>query len=221
MRKKLLCLGLVTMMVASSVLTGCGKEENKGNTASGNVQNSQAAQTGSASSAVEYDEKYTVEEPDWDEVYAKELEVFKNDEEVAAFYTNEKKMKYDVTKFVFEDLTQKFKNKESITTDKGIVECDVVKFIPDDKITEENVEYVYDRKSYTEFIGFDMESAEGYVNREPNSKEFDTLQVVIDTKRKKGMLECPLTISAYLTVDEDGSYRYKERESVYRLYDIE
>lgn len=234
MKKRLLLIALATTM-ALSMFTGCGsnKEKEEDTTPTNNVEQSDNNDVENSTKedstkdepivnvAPSYDEEF-YERPDFEKEYEEELAqylavgVSESSAEKRAKYTYDKNVRgYEVMKYVFEDMTRRFKNKEEVSvTDSidivGIPEfegstfvCDVTKIIPDDE----------DKTLYTEFCGFKAKKTEfndvldkkGYIVVELNAN------AMIEGKAS------PMWISVFVTINEDGTYSYKEINIQYML----
>lgn len=208
MKKRILLTTLVATMVASALLVGCGgKEEDKDN----NADNSTNVDAGTKEEEDEtsYVEKY-LEEPDWEKIYKVEA-------------IPKYKFQYEGKKFVFEDMTQKFKNKESIVITEDItiygmtkedggesVICDVINTIPKDTET-----LIYDRETYTEFVGFNVDKVEVYnVNLEKKSM---MVTLYANDMMINDFYTCPMFLKAIIGCNDDGTFFYKTIEFVYDI----
>lgn len=227
MKKRLLLMTLATTM-ALSMFTGCGSnkekeddttptsvEQNDNNDVENPTkENSTKEEPTSKEEAKAYDEKfYELDMEALEEKYNEEVESL--GKELADERKEEAIRGYEVMKYVFEDMTRRFKNKEEVSvTDSidivGIPEfegstfvCDVTKIIPDDE----------DKTLYTEFCGFKAKKTEfndvldkkGYIVVELNAN------AMIEGKAS------PMWISVFVTINEDGTYSYKEINIQYML----
>ncbi len=126
MRRRLLLMTIATTMVASTLLVGCGgNESNDSNdttpaskieqSSGNNVDDTTKEETTTKEELKGYKETYDVE-LDMEEIeedYKWDLENLNE-----AYAENNKKnaiLTHKVTKYVFEDMTQKFKNKEEVS----------------------------------------------------------------------------------------------------------
>lgn len=224
MRRKLLVIAMVTTMVASTLLVGCGGSDTSEATTKASVEQnnnndnkvedstkdtSKKEDTTSKKEEVKgYDEVF-YDEPDWDVEYADESDYFKENE------LPELKIEYAVMKYVFEDITQKFKNKEEvranainlISVDDSEVTtsfvCDVTKIVSE----EDNA------GRYTKFVGFNVSKTEAQDNLERKGY----VVVELNANPIEEGTRSPMWISVFVTINEDGTYNYDEINIQYML----
>lgn len=215
---------IATTMVASTLLVGCGgNESNDSNdttpaskieqSSGNNVDDTTKEETTTKEELKGYKETYDVE-LDMEEIeedYKWDLENLNE-----AYAENNKKnaiLTHKVTKYVFEDMTQKFKNKEEVSVtgkitfyglggkpDEKTFVCDVKNATPEGSI-------------YTEFRGFYLDESRAKTKVGENG-ELDYIKVVLGANRIKktedGWSTCPMYVTAKVDVNEDGTYSYRE-----------
>lgn len=206
MKRRLLLIALATTMVAT-MFTGCGSSKDEDTT---------------PTTSVEQDSNSNVDDTTKEDATSKVEEVKGYDEvfyEQTEFESDEEKFEYEVMKYVYEDMTKKFKNKEEVTATDSIdligmgknyegtsLVCDVAELVPEDS-------------PYTEFGGFNAKKTEfsdvklereGYVVVELNANYIQIGDVV-------GNDYSPMWISVFVTINEDGTYSYKEINIQYML----
>lgn len=229
MKRRLLLMAMATTMVFS-MLTGCGssKDTSEETTAPAtNVeQDSNDGNSNVDTPTKEDNKKEPIFDlnPSYDEkFYELDMEALEEKyneyvedlgKEIADEWKAEQIRGYEVMKYVFEDMTQKFKNKEEVTTTKGIqipdipefegtsFVCDVTKIVSDDK----------DKTIYTKFGGFDVDSTEFADDLE--SKGYITVNLFANAIKGKGT---PMVINVTVTINEDGTYSYKYMTIHYRF----
>ena len=227
MKRRFVIMALATAM-AAAFLTGCGdNEENKesstdaptatptieaeqvGNNDSENIITARPI-TGEADIEEGYSEQY-LDEPNWEKIYK---------EEAIPKY----KLSYDVKKFVFEDMTRRFKNKEEIAPTEGAhiykianneaipsFVCDVANIIPEDTDM-----YIYNRECYKEFAGFDAQRTEILKISEDNKTFY--VNIYANDVEVDGNFVSPMWVSTVIGLNEDGTFFYK---NVTAGFDIE
>lgn len=243
MKKRLLLTTLVATMTLSTLLAGCGSKEesNDSNTTTPatKVEEGETKDTDNSTSVdsdakeeedeTSYVEKY-LEEPDWEAKYESKKTFWigkgkteEEAEEKAKSAIEQEKFEYNGKKFVFEDMTKKFKNKESIVLTEDIkiygmtkedgdesVICDVINTIPKDTET-----LIYDRKAYTQFIGFNVDKVEVYnVNLEKKSM---MVTLYANNMMINDFYTCPMFLKAIIGCNDDGTFFYKTIEFVYDI----
>lgn len=197
MKKRILFMALAITMVLS-VFVGCSKSEN---------EDDASKTTTSEKEETRYNEKF------------EDVEGWNKDR-----FTERDKIKYAAAKFVYEDMTQKFKHKEEFIPSRGIhiwasektlygelesLVCDIANIIPED-----SHKYKWDRETYKEFAGFDknavkveMDEETIYVNLYANYIEY------------QGERKSPLWVSVSVIQNDDGTFSYKGATITYELYD--
>lgn len=227
MKKRLLLMTLATTM-ALSMFTGCGSNKEKEDDTTptsveqndnNDVENSTKEESTSKEEAKAYEETYDVE-LDMEEIeenYNKDLEKLNE-----TYAENNKKnaiLTHDVTKYVFEDMTKKFKNKEevSVTSKITITEfdgyasttlvCDLKNMVPEDSV-------------YTEFGGFYVDESKA-VTKKKTDGELDCIKVVLGANKiqeeEGGRFKTPMYVTVTVDVNEDGTYSYRELYIQYYL----
>lgn len=251
MKKRILLTTLVATMVASTLLVGCGgKEEDKNNnttTPATNVEQSdnnskvedstKEDDTSKKEEAKAYDEKF-YDEPDWEKEFEESKQLWLDKgwteelaEKTAKSSVDEKKLEYSAMKFVFEDMTRRFKNKENVTTtetskvaDEECTSfvCDISKLVPEDYYDEDrNRDVVYERDYYKEFVGFDAKDTECTIReKKDGSEEIEYIKIVLHSNRIKGANDTPFYVFVTLDVNEDGTFSYREMHLQFMLYDV-
>lgn len=230
MKRKLLLTVLTTAMLAT-LLIGCGeKQSNKdGNTNSSSTiieeDNNVIKVTPEGMAKEEEDEtgyveKY-LEEPNWEAKFEKSKKFWigkgKSEEEAiekARESVDKEKFKFDLKKFVFEDMTQNFKNKKEISPTNGVYlyemsgedipsfVCDVANIIPEDTDTK-----IYNRECYKEFSGFNVENVEIQLMEDDNPNIVVKLYAN-DIKVDDGFY-FPMCVEMTINRNDDGTFFYK------------
>lgn len=249
MKKRLLLTTLVATMVASTLLVGCGGKENdkdsnttptttsttkveEGETKDADNSTNVDASTKEEEDETSYVEKY-LEEPDWDAKYESKKTFWigkgkteDEAEEKAKSAIEQEKLQYDIKKFVFEDMTQKFKNKEVFTPkedihiweNKGSIStenfvCDVTNIIPAD-----TDRYIWFRDAYPEFAGFNVDRVEIQLLEEGNPNIVVKLEAN-SIKYKEFPYQAPMWVTVTLNQNEDGTFFYKNASFGYEFYE--
>lgn len=226
MKKRLLLTTLVAIMVASTLFVGCSsKEDGKGNNTIPTNSSSTKVEEGDKNiirATLEsetkeeddkgnYSEKY-LDEPNWEKKYK---------EEAIPKY----KRMYDIKKFVFEDMTQKFKNKEEFNPVEGIhiwendgslstenFVCDVVNIIPED-----SDRYIWFRDAYKEFAGFNVDTVEIQLLKDDNPNIVVKLEA--NDIKYQDSYKSPMWVTVTLNQNEDGTFFYKNASFGYEFYE--
>ncbi len=220
MKKRLLLMTLATTM-ALSMFTGCGSnkekeedttptsvEQNDNNDVENPTkENSTKEESTSKEEAKAYDEKfYELDMEALEEKYNEEVESL--GKELADERKEEAIRGYEVMKYVYEDMTQKFKNKEEVTVTDSIdlisipedyegtsFVCDVTKIVSEDD----------ERAIYKEFGGFNAKKTE--FNDVLDKKGYIVVELNANVIEGEGS---PMWISVFVTINEDGTYSYKD-----------
>lgn len=220
MKRRLLLMALATTMVAS-VFTGCGSSKDEDTTPATSVEqdsNSNVDDT-TKEDATSKDDSSKEEVKGYDEVFYDEPDWAVEYEGKSESYIEEKKLEYDAMKFVFEDMTKKFKNKEEVTATDSIDLIGMGKDCEGTSLVCDVAELVPEGSPYTKFGGFNAKKTEfsdvklereGYVVVELNANYIQIGDVV-------GNDYSPMWISVFVTINEDGTYSYKEINIQYML----
>ena len=228
MKKRLLLMVLATTMVAS-MFTGCGSKDNdKENTSetinveqgdnstnapTSNEEDTKKEESANKEEVKSYNEKF-YKEPDWEEEYNELIEKGWKENE-ATENIEQTKLEYNAMKFVFEDMTQNFKHKKEVTALEPIntklspdpknntFVCDVLNAQPENAVDSKGEPVVFLRENYTEFAGFDVYQTKAW----RYDKKEKTIQVAVRAYDIKGI--SPLIVNVVLSINEDGSFVYK------------
>lgn len=233
MKRRLLLMALATTMVAS-LFTGCGSKDNdKENTSetinveqgdnstnapTSNEEDTKKEESANKEEVKGYDEKF-YDEPNWEEEYEENVSIymFEGDSESVAKERAEESMKknifeYEVMKYVFEDMTQKFKNKEEVSVTDSISLIGMRKDCEGTSLVCDVSEMVPEGSPYTTFGGFNAKSTE--FNDVLDKKGYVVVELNANTIEGEGT---PMWISVFVTINEDGTYNYKEINIQYML----
>lgn len=253
MKRRLLLMALATTMVASTLLVGCGSSDEGGNNSTtsatsvvqGNDDSSvdtttkvedtkkEESTSSKKEEAKAYDEKF-YDEPNWEEEYQEDIADGWKEEDAKRFLENDKR-KYEFMKYVYEDMTRRFKNKEEVTATEVIevagkevksFVCDVTKIVPEEDKTyisedkySKDYTKVYERGVYEEFAGFKAKSTKVTVREKKDGSEgIDYFYVELKANKIEGK-GIPMWIGIRVNVNEDGTYSYRTINIDYELYD--
>lgn len=212
MRRKMVMVFAATM-VASALLVGCGSS-GESNNANGDVaisteqndsgsneQESSAKEEATVVEVGEYNEKF-YEMPDFSEYDDNEK------------YKASKILEYEVSKFVFEDMTRRFKNKEEVSTTNGVCIVGMPDFDSTSFVCDVNNIVPPSKKGgvYTEFGGFDVDTVMAFDRTE--IKDYVAVELKANSMKDKGS---PMWMSAYVTVGDNGEFGYKELSIEYKF----
>lgn len=218
MRRKLLVIAMVTTMVASTLLVGCGGSDTSEATTKASVEQnnnndnkvedstkdtSKKEDTTSKKEEVKgYDEVF-YEEPNWEVEYEGQSELF----------IETMKLEYDAMKFVFEDMTRRFKNKEEVTATDEIwivtsndrpktFVCDIDNVMVEGLTNSDGEPIVWKKDLYPEFAGFNLKDIDASYRRNEGTCRVDIKAPYVDG-------QCPLSLTVYVVKNDDGTYTYK------------
>ena len=239
MRRKLLIVALTTAMVAT-LLTGCGEKDdtkesntttpatkveqsdnNNANSPTSNEEDTKKEDSANKEEVKGYEEKF-YDEPNWEEEYEENVSIymFEGDSESVAKERAEKSMKknileYEVSKYVFEDMTQKFKNKEEVSVTDSINLMGMRKDCEGTSLVCDVSEMVPEGSPYTAFGGFNAKKTECLIMTD--NGELDYVNVVLAANKISGDPNPPIYVTLHVDVNEDGTYSYRELSIQYML----
>jgi len=204
---------LAATVILTIALTGCGKTKEQSQV----VDN---PNTKSTTEKKNTSEKETTKTPET-VVLKKGYEKTYPEKNLSSFTSEDEKIEYLATKFVFDDLIKKFENKETLTVtkDEGIMItgtiydgtknmiCDLPTLLELDAEGR-----IWDRKAYEKFIGFDVSSVDAsyFELPEQNIKEVDiylesNLKYAIYEESDEALFDIEIKVS----VNDDGTFTYQ------------
>lgn len=230
MKRRLLLMALATTMVFS-MLTGCGSNKDTSEETTTPATNVEQDSNDGSSNVDTPTKEDTKKEPIFDlnpsydeKFYELDMEALEEKyneyvedlgKEIADEWKAEQIRGYEVMKYVFEDMTQKFKNKEEVTVTDSIdlisipedyegtsFVCDVTKIVSEDD----------ERAIYKEFGGFNAKKTE--FNDVLDKKGYIVVELNANAIEGEGS---PMWISVFVTINEDRTYSYKEINIQYML----
>jgi len=204
---------LAATVILTIALTGCGKTKEQSQV----VDN---PNTKSTTEKKNTSEKETTKTPET-VVLKKGYEKTYPEKNLSSFTSEDEKIEYLATKFVFDDLIKKFENKETLTVtkDEGIMItgtiydgtknmiCDLPTLLELDAEGR-----IWDRKAYEKFIGFDVSSVDAsyYEYPEENIKE---VRIRLESNLKYSIYEesdvALFAIEIKVSVNDDGTFTYQ------------